>query len=342
MRMRKIMLGVALLCFSANLWAGINDGLVAYFPFSGNANDESGNGYLAVVYGPTLTADRFGNADSAYFFDNGFIETNVNGNQFTNSMSYSLWLKTDENNADYIISNEKDSFYIYHSVNYLRRSNEYEVFNVDLTNNTWHHLAVTYTDKSATVYINGLKFNQVSFSESFTFGDHFRFGKRDAADSPDFTGILDDIRIYNRVLTDGEVYELYSGNPAGPAGSIKLTNISARANIGGGAYDIFGGFAVSGSGTQRVLVRGIAVDPGVDPVIQVLHQSTGAVIASNDEWEQASNAAEISALPAYLHLPDTNGNDAGLLLSLSAGVYAVVLSTNGAHGLALIGVDAVD
>ena len=40
-------------------------GLIAYYPFNGNANDESGNGNHGIVYGATLAADRNGNADSA-------------------------------------------------------------------------------------------------------------------------------------------------------------------------------------------------------------------------------------------------------------------------------------
>jgi len=45
------------------------DGLILYFPFNGNANDESGNGNNGTVYGATLTADRFGSASSAYDFN---------------------------------------------------------------------------------------------------------------------------------------------------------------------------------------------------------------------------------------------------------------------------------
>jgi murein DD-endopeptidase MepM/ murein hydrolase activator NlpD len=44
-------------------------GLVAYYPFNGNANDDSGNGNNGTVYGATLTTDRFGYANSAYSFD---------------------------------------------------------------------------------------------------------------------------------------------------------------------------------------------------------------------------------------------------------------------------------
>ena len=47
----------------------VNCDLLAYFPFSGNANDESGYGHDGVVSGATLTTDRNGSANSAYAFD---------------------------------------------------------------------------------------------------------------------------------------------------------------------------------------------------------------------------------------------------------------------------------
>jgi hypothetical protein len=53
---------------SASALATIDDGLLAYFPFDGNANDASGNGAWGEVTGATLTEDRFGSPDSAYSF----------------------------------------------------------------------------------------------------------------------------------------------------------------------------------------------------------------------------------------------------------------------------------
>ena len=47
----------------------LGDGLVAYYPFNGNANDESGNGHDGVVNGAKLSNDRFGNKESSYIFD---------------------------------------------------------------------------------------------------------------------------------------------------------------------------------------------------------------------------------------------------------------------------------
>lgn len=53
------------------------NGLVAYYPFNGNANDESGNGNNGIIHGATLTTDRCGKTDSAYYFNgiSNFITT---------------------------------------------------------------------------------------------------------------------------------------------------------------------------------------------------------------------------------------------------------------------------
>lgn len=73
--MRKLSLSnLALLIFVFCLFtrcvqADLQEGLIAYFPFNGNANDEAGNGHDGIVYGATLTTDRFGNTNSAYEFD---------------------------------------------------------------------------------------------------------------------------------------------------------------------------------------------------------------------------------------------------------------------------------
>lgn len=60
----------------------LNNGLIAYYPFTGNANDVSGNGFHGVVRnGAFPTTDRFGNPNSAFYFDgiDDYIEINDNG-----------------------------------------------------------------------------------------------------------------------------------------------------------------------------------------------------------------------------------------------------------------------
>ena len=68
--------------------------IVACYPFTGNANDASGNGNNATVSGATIAADRFGNANSAYFF-NGVsdIITFSPVNFFMNEYTVSIWCK---------------------------------------------------------------------------------------------------------------------------------------------------------------------------------------------------------------------------------------------------------
>ena len=74
---------------------------IGYYPFNGNANDESGNDHHGIVKGATLTADRFGMPESAYSFNGQFDliqvpnETSLN---FQDGITISLWLKADEFN----------------------------------------------------------------------------------------------------------------------------------------------------------------------------------------------------------------------------------------------------
>lgn len=64
------LVALAFLTVTTNVFAAVTtDGLVAYYPFNGNADDQSGNGHDGTVYGATLTSDRFGDSGRAYFFD---------------------------------------------------------------------------------------------------------------------------------------------------------------------------------------------------------------------------------------------------------------------------------
>ena len=72
--MKKITTMIFAVLFTANLIAQVpnyvpTNGLVGWWPFNGNANDESGNGNNGTVNGATLTTDRFGNVNKSYNFD---------------------------------------------------------------------------------------------------------------------------------------------------------------------------------------------------------------------------------------------------------------------------------
>src|SRR5262245_34362099 len=76
----------------------LTSGLIAYYPFDGNANDDSGNRNHGVVHGATLAADKCGNPDSAYFLNRAnanWIEVPHNDIQNTPvnaGLTLSLWI----------------------------------------------------------------------------------------------------------------------------------------------------------------------------------------------------------------------------------------------------------
>jgi hypothetical protein len=118
-------------------------------------------------------------------------------------------------------------------------------------------------------------------------------------------------------------------------------NLSTRAPITGGAGDVITGFIITGTGTEKVMIRGWGLEAGVDPKLTVQKYPSGDIVASNNNWgDDPDSAAQITALPEHLRL--NNPTDAGLLLDLAAGAYTVILSSDGIQGIGLVGVDEVE
>src|SRR6185312_11005406 len=85
-----------LLTCSSFAQVNLNSGLVAYYPFTGNANDISGNGNNPIFNNATLTTDRFGNPNSAYSFngvDNYIQIPNSPSLNPANQISICAWVK---------------------------------------------------------------------------------------------------------------------------------------------------------------------------------------------------------------------------------------------------------
>lgn len=134
----------------------------------------------------------------------------------------------------------------------------------------------------------------------------------------------------------------------------RLVNISARGFCSTNDRVMIGGFVVSGRGSKRVLVR--AVGPSLaaqglnpsevlaDPIIEV-HKGA-PVIASNDNWGDNANAAEITSTAAQIGavaLPASDTASSALLLTLEPGVYSFIASgKNGGSGIVLLEVYDAD
>ncbi|MBK7001990.1 MAG: DUF1566 domain-containing protein [Rhodoferax sp.] len=207
----------------------ITSGLVAYYPFNGNANDESGNNNNGTVYGAILTTDRFGNANRAYSFDgvSGFVSvTSSPVFDILAGVSYSAWVRPrilpitgsfilnkwvdgQEDKQIGLASDGRIYFYMY---NCMFNSTLYSVSAIAL--NKWTNITGVYDGVSAKLYIDGLLSSQVNTNSAcevsnnlgmFYIGDNPE--RRHEGNVP-FSGEIDEVMIYNKALTANEVLSM--------------------------------------------------------------------------------------------------------------------------------------
>ena len=223
------------------------DGLVAYYPFNGNANDGSGNGYNGSVIGATLTSDRFGNLNSAYSFNgiNNKISLSKSTNMLNGTFTISSWV-TIENlfptNYDVIVigqangsSNGSQKWQVgYRAIKpkesieqgmslYLHDntgsgiSSGYDVNWIPKVS-TWYHVTwVFLSGNYIKVYIDGNL--QYTLKTSLKTWNNLKndilteIGVGHDESKPLYwNGKIDDLGIWNRELSLQEIKDLYNAN----------------------------------------------------------------------------------------------------------------------------------
>jgi hypothetical protein len=206
------------------------EGLVGYWPFNGNANDESGTGNDGTVIGATLTTDRFGNPNSAYFFDGEDDHINCGDSEalrMYDAVTMMAWINPDffHTSINGIVVNREGEY------EFARRyTNEiyYAIYNTEpgwywistgyqVSHNEWNHIAVVYDAGLTIVYVNAEPIFGYSGSgtilDAYPSYNELRIGGRQSSESGPFRGIIDDVRIYNRALSAEEVFGLYNETP---------------------------------------------------------------------------------------------------------------------------------
>ncbi|PYK12592.1 MAG: hypothetical protein DME65_03800 [Verrucomicrobia bacterium] len=125
-----------------------------------------------------------------------------------------------------------------------------------------------------------------------------------------------------------------------------LGNISTRGLVQGGADVMIGGFIITGSGPKKVIVRAIGPElaqhgvpnPLADPILD-LHNSTGGLIAVNDNWMDGPNVQDIINSG---HAP-TDPMESAIIATLPPGNYtAIVRGVSNTTGVALVEVYDLD
>jgi gliding motility-associated-like protein len=214
-------------CLKSNLPAQLQNGLIAYYPFCGNANDGSGNGINGILFGaPTLVADRFGNSNAAYNFNgtNQYIQTGSISEAIT-TKTISAWVKLSNMSQmggglaavqssngsifDAVVYNETNSGWGFGSDNLTRT----KWSGVKETASEWVMLTATYENNSYKLYRNGVLISSTTQFPITSFGTTSKFNiglRHNNGGTPYLNGVIDDVYFYNKVLSSSEVLSLYN------------------------------------------------------------------------------------------------------------------------------------
>jgi hypothetical protein len=213
----------------------LNNGLIAYYPFNGSADDKSGNNNNGVVNDAILSSDKFGHPNSAYSFNgtSSYISLKPASN-FVGLSNYtiSLWVKPTvitTNSGGMIYGFGSDSYGPVQGLTYQSTATlfagSYNIGSNPVQSssrsccydpNNWVYVAVTRDNSAINLFINGTLIPPQATSPTNDQNADYGSGPFSAIlggrSSLDyryfFTGIIDEVRIYNRVLSGNEIAEL--------------------------------------------------------------------------------------------------------------------------------------
>lgn len=207
----------------------IESGLIANWPFDGNAQDAGNPLHHGTVNGAQTAPDRFGNTNNAYSFsEKSYIDCGTDTTLNVKDFSISAWVKTDNytinstvqtiaaklrQSTDTVISYAINLYDFYPSL-FINGGSGNQIMvqaNAFLTPDRWYHITATHSyENGSKMYINGSlqKHNETKIDPLKVANAHFKIGRSDFA--PDqFNGRIDDIRIYNKEINECTVESLY-------------------------------------------------------------------------------------------------------------------------------------
>ena len=305
----KLFLILFLSLISSNGLASLSEGLVGYFPFSGNANDASGNENHGVVHGAILTADRFGQPDSAYSFDGStnYIQVPESASlQIQDAITLSAWVFHLSNSSPQHIVNMSELYTGYRLAAWWANpaGNSLELYDENNAQQiiddgrqpyigVWTHVAGTWDGTAMRMYRNGVLDNQVPFDGQISIAYHDLYiGVINPIPFPIqgyFHGYLDEVRIYNRALSQDEINQLMAIHvdidiiPNSDANNVNVNRrgflpVAILSNIDFDALDVDDETVTFGPGSataQRIKEKDVDHDGDMDLVLYFDPSETG-------------------------------------------------------------------
>ncbi|UVT18916.1 MAG: cadherin domain-containing protein [Nitrospira sp.] len=289
----------------------ITTGLLGHWTFDSNANDSSGNNYNgtltngAFVDGTDAT-DIVGIAKLSLDISNDYVDLSAHKGsfEFLSQGTVAMWIKTTGTSADlfdigkttvnssvaslWITGSGKLSFEVWENNSAILRVNSVASVN----DGQWHHVAATVNTSGNKLYIDGVQasvtYSQgnsstTAFYDDVTGINNMQIGRfsHSAGNGLYYTGLIDDIRVYNRALSSGDMGELYAtGNDAPTITNLAGDTLAYSEGDGAVVLEQGGNAAVTDVdsadfNTGTLTVSFMAGSDSTEDVLSVRHQGTG-------------------------------------------------------------------
>lgn len=328
--MKKFILSIIVLILSATVSQG-QTCIKARYNLDGNATDASGNSLNGVLNGTSKTKDHFGNTDGALQF-NGTSDQIKLGSSFDYPQrSISIWVKIDKfpttAGAIYACDNPNLTYGLtgitavnVSSVNKIK-------FNVgtnimyynNAATTTWYHLAMVVNSTHVKCFVNGKLIDSLannSFIKS-SDGDNVAHLGSHRNGAYNFTGAMDDARIFDCALSNAEINKIYNETQ-----SKDTSCFEAWYKLDGNSNDALGKY--NGSLTGTAAAKGY--ENKANTALKFNGSSDYVALGSSFDFAERTislwvNAEEFTTTGNAIYACDNNGLNYGM-----TGITAVKVS----------------
>lgn len=186
-------------------------GLLVAYPFEAGSGsitaDSSGQNNNVTLHGPSWSSSgKYGRALS---FDGVNDELSGPNIALPATFTYLAWVKnpTDEPYETIITIGGYRDLYLGNGIISFFDGATDHVFGSKLSNNVWYHVALTYDGANLTAYLNGAATGSVTFSTFYATTAKLQIGAwvGEVGSEDFFSGLIDEVRVYNRVLSASEI-----------------------------------------------------------------------------------------------------------------------------------------
>jgi hypothetical protein len=197
----------------------INNGLVAFYPFNGNANDASGNGNNGTASNVAFVADRFGAASSAGSFNgtsSSLVTLNTTSLNLTPPFTVSAWVRFSSVVSGRILSTAGYELNINSGLAAIDMTSASgagtnTTSKQQLANGVWHHVVGVWTSDGGVLFTNGVVASTYATGLTISYSRGFvpKIGRNSGSTADSFPGLIDDLRVYHTAFSAADVAQLF-------------------------------------------------------------------------------------------------------------------------------------